>query len=348
MTDEPTLGHDSSQMHIPGMDLGMGLVYLLLTISLVMYVDEPITRTLVGLPLILFVPGYTLLLALYPHKYLVEEYIEGWFSDPTVEGPVPAGTRTAERGIKLSTRLALSFGLSLGLLAPLAIALALFGFGFTLETLLGSLSVFATVTLVIGSMRRKSLPEEERFSLPFEQYYSDMSAWLFNADTRLDTTLNIALAVTVILAMTGFTYALAVPNYGEEYTEFSLVQQNDAGSFVFADYPTDFVQGVPQELYVAIENKEGATTDYTVVVELQRVETGDGTLTVVEREELNRFAALVANDRTWYQSHSLTPTMTGDHLRLSYMLYKGDVPANPTEDNAYRHLYLWVNVTAAN
>ncbi|MFC6733666.1 DUF1616 domain-containing protein [Haladaptatus sp. DYSN1] len=344
MTDESTWGHDSSQMHIPGLDLGVGLLYLLVSISVVLYVNDSVMRALIGLPLVVFVPGYALLVALYPHRHVVTEHVDGWFVNGDVDAPVPANTHVTERGLSLGSRLALSFGLSLALLAPLAIVISLLGFTFSLETMLGSLAVFATLALLVGSVRRRSIAPEDRFSLPLDAWFSHVSSSIFDADTKFDTVLNLALTAAVIIAMSGFAYALFVPNYGEQYTEFSLGTQTAEGQFELAGYPTQFEQGVPQELVVAIGNQEGANARYTVVVELQRVETVDGALTVVEREELTRFAGSVADDQTLYQPHELTPTMTGEDLRLSYMLYKGDAPADPTAENAYRHLFIWVTV----
>jgi uncharacterized membrane protein len=42
----------------------------------------------------------------------------------------------------------------------------------------------------------------------------------------------------------------------------------------------------------------------------------------------------------------VTPELTGDRMRLTYMLYRGAPPATPTTDNAYRELHLWVNVSS--
>jgi hypothetical protein len=38
------------------------------------------------------------------------------------------------------------------------------------------------------------------------------------------------------------------------------------------------------------------------------------------------------------------PTIRGEDLRLAYYLYAGDVPADPNAENAYRSLYLWIDV----
>ncbi|WP_336360114.1 DUF1616 domain-containing protein [Haladaptatus sp. ZSTT2] len=348
MTDETIWRKVLSQVHVPGMDLAVGLVYLLLSLSFVLYTENSLMRTIIGLPLVLFVPGFVLLLALYPHRFSLETNIDGWVHNDSIEGPLPRFIRTRERGITFGERIALSFGLSIALMPPLAIALSLAGFGLTISTVVGSLSVFITLALFVGSQRRKALAPEERFDIPVKQWVSELSVAVFDTESKLDLALNAVLICAVVVATTGFGYALFVPNYAEEYTEFSLLSQTETGDFVFSGYPTEFQQGVPQEFLIVVENQEGRSTTYNVIVELQRVETADGGLSVVEREELDRYSATVQDKGKWLESHELTPTMTGENLRLSYLLYKGDVPADPTADNAYRHLYVWVDVTASN
>jgi len=44
-------------------------------------------------------------------------------------------------------------------------------------------------------------------------------------------------------------------------------------------------------------------------------------------------------------NHTVAPTLPGERLRLVYLLYKGDPPAEPTVENAYREVHLWVNVS---
>jgi uncharacterized membrane protein len=42
----------------------------------------------------------------------------------------------------------------------------------------------------------------------------------------------------------------------------------------------------------------------------------------------------------------VTPTLTGQRLRLAYLLYRGSPPPDPTVENAYREVHLWINVSA--
>ena len=101
---------------------------------------------------------------------------------------------------------------------------------------------------------------------------------------------------------------------------------------------------------VGLQNHEGETVQYSVVTAVQRVEVVDnGTnVTVLEEEMGERYSTQVAHNETAMRNVSIQPTMTGERLRVVFLLYKGDPPATPTVDNAYRELHLWVNVSAAN
>jgi uncharacterized membrane protein len=96
---------------------------------------------------------------------------------------------------------------------------------------------------------------------------------------------------------------------------------------------------------VGIENHEYESVEYTVVVQLQDVAVGDESIRVLEREELRRFETTLAHNETWRQRHGIAPTLTGERLRLTYLLYRGAAPGTPTAANAYQQLHLWVNVT---
>jgi uncharacterized membrane protein len=102
---------------------------------------------------------------------------------------------------------------------------------------------------------------------------------------------------------------------------------------------------------LGITNREHERTTYTVVVELQRVERVPGPnnttrIDVLEADELRRFRTTLDHNETWHQPYAVTPTIVGEDMRLTFLLYQGDPPADPAVDNAYRELQLWVNVSA--
>jgi uncharacterized membrane protein len=174
-------------------------------------------------------------------------------------------------------------------------------------------------------------------------------------DTRLDGALNVLLVASVLLAVGSVAYAVAVPPQGEQFSEFYLLTENEDGELVADGYPTEFVRGESAPVVVGIGNNEYESTEYSVIVELQAVEAVDGNLTaggpnstnetrVVDRERLGELSATVDHNETWQETHDLSPTMTGQNLRVQYLLYRGEPPAEPTRGNAYRSLHLWVDV----
>lgn len=135
-------------------------------------------------------------------------------------------------------------------------------------------------------------------------------------------------------------------NYPDDgMTAISLLMENDAGEYVMRDYPSTLEQGEPQQFVIMVKNQESATVEYTVITQLQQVDTGEGGLSVEKRAELDRFKTEVELNEQQPHERDITPTMVGERLRLGFLVYKGDAPAEPTFDNAYRTLQLWVGVT---
>lgn len=306
----------------------VGLAYLA---TLVSPFRETILRPLVALPLLFFVPGYALLGVLFPRRAGART----GGGTHAGETPAPVGGR-----IDLPERLALSVGASVVLVPLAGLAVTLAGWPLSPSTAVHALGGFALIAMGLGWLRRERLPPEARFRLPYDRWLDRARAAL--AAPRRDVLLNVVLAASVVLATGGFAYALAVPTDGEAYTDFSLLTE-DGGDLVAAGYPSDLTAGESTELVVGIENHEGEQVEYTVVVVLERVDDG----AIVEREHLDRFSTTVAPGETVHERHEVTPTMTGEDLRLSYYLYRGDAPDQPSADSAYRHLYIWVDVAPA-
>lgn len=294
----------------------------------------PILRAAVGFPILFFVPGYVLLAALFPAEGSARTSVAG--ARPTADG-----------GLDLSTRLALSFGVSVALLPVFAVALAATPVGFGTTSLLGLLTAFVVVGAAVGAVRRLRLPPEARFRVSARRRLADFVGFVTGPSSRLGVALNLLLVASVVVAASGFAYAVFVPPADPEYENFMLLTETGNGEYVSSGYPTEFVRGQGQELVVGIANHHADSTRYTVVVELQRVR-GEGTdFQVLERSELDRFGATVEPGQTWYGPHQVAPDMAGQELRLVYYLYRGDAPANPSVETADEHLHLWINSSLA-
>lgn len=310
--------------------------------------DTPL-RVPVGLVFVLFVPGYAFIAALFPE--------EGESPVKTADTERETGASPSmaddlsfrDRGIDGIERVALSFGLSIAIVPLIGLALNFTPFGIRLVPIVFSLSGFTVVTTVIAAVRRWELPEEDRFRVPYREWIEAGRKELFEPDSRTDAALNVALALAVLLAVSSVVYAVAVPPQGEQFSEFYILTEGDDGELVADGYPEQFVVGDPEPIYVGIGNNEYETIDYTVVVQLQEVRGEGNESEVVARTELDRWSATVAHNETWIEQQNITVSdeITGDDLRLTFLLYAGEPAAEPTRENAYRDLHLWISVSPA-
>jgi len=129
--------------HFPK-DLDLALIIFLTLLCIPFVLIPPLNeispiRIILGLPLVLFLPGYALIATLFPRKDDLD-------------------------GIE---RIALSFGLSIAITPLLGLALNYTPFEIRLTPILIVLSVF-TISLAIGAyVRRNRIPEGDRFVVDF-------------------------------------------------------------------------------------------------------------------------------------------------------------------------------------
>lgn len=325
---------------LPG-DLIVVTIYIVFVGGMIGFVgDVPAAlRVVIGIPLLLFVPGYTLLAALFPGR---PSRNAGQVSSLSgLSRRFSTARSIQQRGVRWGERVALSFGLSLFVIPLLALALDLTPFPYRTGPIVGILSVFSLSLTAVGVVRRLRLPRVQRFAVPVGYWVDDLVDGV--TGSPLDALLNVVLILSVLVAAASMSYALAVPQDGESFTEMYLVTQDGSGEVVAANYPTNFTAGQPQQLTLGIENHERQPTNYTVVVQLQRINPAGE---VLGRQELDRFRSpTIGDNQTWRRQHTVAPTLTEDNLHLTYLLYQGDAPQNPTERNAYRETHLSINVS---
>jgi uncharacterized membrane protein len=328
-------------------DLAATLALVGLTVVAVFapIISETPLRVGFGLPFVLFVPGYAFIAALFPEAG--EDPTEDEAVDHSDDETNETGGMSTQ-GIDGIERVALSFGLSIAIVPLIGLALNFTPWGIRLVPTVLVVSGFTVICVAVAARRRWALPEDEQFHVPYRQWLADARTELFEPDDRVSAVLNVVLVLSVILAVASVTYAVTVPKDGESFSEFYLLTENESGDLVADDYPTNFTAGESRPLTVGIGNQEHAQTDYTVVVQLQRVDgerVGNQTrISVEERQELDRLQAQLEHNETWHQPYEVTPRLTGQDLRLVFLLYRGSPPGDPTMENAYRETHLWVNV----
>lgn len=304
------------------------------------FVRETPLRVAVGLPFVLFVPGYAFIAALFPEAGTSPTDTE---TDDAEAEVSDAGI--TERGIDGIERVALSFGLSIAIVPLIGLVLNFTPWGIRLAPIMAAVSGFTVMMTAVAATRRWDLPADERFRVPYRTWLDAGRQELLAPSSRADAALNVLLVLSLVLALGSVGYAVAVPQEGESFTEFYILTENETGDLVADDYPTEFQKGESQELVVGIGNHEHETVQYTVVTEIQRVEIVNNETRVQDATELGRYQQTLAHNETWDHQHSIQPSMTGERLRLQYLLYRGDPGSNLNRSAAYRELHLWVNVT---
>lgn len=304
-------------------------------------------RFMLGIPLLVIIPGYALLSALFPGR--PSRTADQSNSLSRLSQRFDSAHSIQERGVRWGERLALSFGLSLFIIPLLALLLDLSatlletGSPYRTRPIVGVIVVFSLAFSVAGIVRRLRLPRSERFSVPVGYWIDDLNDGL--SGPPANALLNVVLILSILVAATSMAYALAIPKDGETYSGLRVMEHNDAGELTLVSGNVTLTTNErSQPFTVVVENQEKEQMNYTAVVQLQRLNNAGET---IGQTELRRFESPpVPANRTWQRQHRLTPTVTGDRLQLTYLLYKGNPPQNPTERNAYQSVHLSVNITS--
>ena len=220
-------------------DLMITLLWVILTLVFVITPDLEDTpvRTALGILMVLFIPGYVLIAALYPGKDDLE-FVE---------------------------RIALSLGLSI-VVVPLLGLLLNFTLGIKLLPILLTLCIFAIALIFAAAYRRGKLPEEERFSVPFYKVYEIISNEISSPKSRTDMILTYILIFSIAVAAGMILFVVTTPKIGERFTEFYILDASGKAD----KYPTNLKYNYPAELLVGVVNQEYVTINYTVRIALDK------------------------------------------------------------------------------
>jgi uncharacterized membrane protein len=294
----------------PPKDLALVILFTLLCIPFVLIppLNETFIRIILGLPLVLFLPGYSLIATLFPRK----------------------------DDLDAIERIALSFGLSIAITPLLGLALNYTPFGIRLTPVLIVLSVF-TVSLVIGAyVRRSMIPEEDRFVVdkPLQgfrgrgaephiaAFFKNIKESFKATDTRLDRILTVILIISIILAISMLVYVIITPKEGEKFTEFYVLGPNGTAS----DYPTNLKVEEEGKVIIGIVNHEYANVTYQLEVRLNG-------------EVIDEKSIVLTHNETWESTFTFKAKKEGENQKLEFLLYKEGIM-----NEVYRSLHLWVDV----
>ncbi|MBN2735192.1 MAG: DUF1616 domain-containing protein [Methanomicrobiaceae archaeon] len=281
--------------------------------------NETFLRVVFALPVVLFIPGYALIAALFPGNKDID-------------------------GIE---RTALSFGLSIAVVPLIGLALNYTPWGIRLDPIVTSLVIFTLAMLFIAQFRRAELPEDERFEVPLQPMIKEAKEELFPKEsTKTDRILSIILIISIIAAIATTIFVIVVPKEGEKFTEFYILGEKGMA----ADYPTKFYAGTSQNVTIGIGNHEYRDISYFVEVfavnQIFNEETN--TSSINEMSLLGREEVLVPENSTTEFDYTFSindPKIN----KIQFLLFADSYPENSVTkfdriNESYRDLHLWVDV----
>lgn len=300
--------------------LGNGLIPLnllvLLLIVVIILLPPTSFRIVLGLSFLLFLPGYTLTVALYPKR----------------------------EGIDAVERVALSFGLSIALVPLIGLILNYTPWGIRVESVLYSVASFIFITSIIALLRRIRVPEQERFHIEFRL---KLPGWSSGA---LNKSLSIILLISILGALGALGYVIATPKLGERLTEFYILGSDGTAQ----GYPNEFVMNGDRVILVRYDGSEiQAVTSstgklilgivnrqYENATYLIRVTINEEQVKVyLDKDELDKIGPIeLTHEEKWEHEIGFAPRHAGDNQKVEFILYKDGVPyfENPP--------HLWVDV----
>ena len=213
----------------------LNLLVIILIATIILFPSN-VLRIILGLPFLLFFPGYTLVAALFIKK----------------------------EGMGGIERVALSFGLSIAVVPIIGLILNYTPWGIRLEPALYSITLFIFITSAIAWLRRRQLPEQEQFGIKFQMR---LPSW---GGSVWDRALSIILTVAILGGLGTLGYVIANPQ-GEKFTEFYILGLN--GKVI--DYPGEPKVGEEGKVILGITNREGGAVTYRVEVLIDGVKNNE-------------------------------------------------------------------------
>lgn len=296
-------------------------------------------RTVLGFSFVVTVPGYAVVSALFPAADRGTIRRRNDRED---------GERfTGLWAISDVERAVLSLALSISVIPLVGMGLSFTPWGIQVGPVMSVLTGVTFVAIAVAAYRRSKIPPSGRFA-PGLFSLRPWKRGLGRLEGRSAVRFVLLLVVVPSLAAASVGFAFITPSPADATTSLYLLTENDRDELVTSGYPENMTVGKPSELIVGVNNDELKQARYTIVVQLQRVNRTTNGVEVVERRQVGRFEPVVADGGQWRRRHQITPTMKGEHLRLLYLLYKGEPPEKPTAATAYRTAHLWVDVEEAN
>jgi uncharacterized membrane protein len=262
--------------------------------------------------LLLFIPGYIVVAALFPGSPTPEKSEIDWIE-----------------------RIALSFGLSIAVVPLLGLLLNFTPWGIRFGPIVVTLTVFTVGVGYAAYWRRMRLRADKRLSLTVDL---GLPAWKeYNV---LDKGVTIALGASVVTAGGTLAYVLLTSRPGEVFTEFFILGPGGNAS----GYPTKLNISQRGSLLFGIANHEAASVSYTIRIDLvgiwivHNTTSGFNETFEANRTSWSTFNITLADGQNRTQPYTFRINYVG-LWKVQFFLFKDN-----DFTSAYRELHLYVTV----
>ncbi|MFW3146967.1 MAG: DUF1616 domain-containing protein [Thermoplasmatota archaeon] len=223
-------------------------------------------RVILGLPFILFFPGYVLISALYPgrKKYVNEDGSEVPPSSEREDEEGDYEEWPKGKGLDGLERIALSLGLSIAITPLIGLFLSWTyewdpeHLGIRLLPILFSQYTFILIVGSVAYVRRLRTPVPDRFGISIVlSMPGDYS--------RTDRILTVGIVIMMLMSVGMLVYIIVVPREGEAFTELYILGSGGKAD----DYPRNFLLEEKMSMFVGIANHENRKMNYTLVLTIE-------------------------------------------------------------------------------
>lgn len=219
-------------------DCWLVLVLSLASVGLACFQEGPVVlRAVIGLPFVLFCPGYALVSALFP----------------------------AQGDLSFPARMALACGCSLALIPLIGLLLNYTPWGIHPGLLCAALTLMIAVLSTLAWRRRMALPDDERCRLPRLPWDKNTLRHALTLNRGLEMVLGVAL----VFAGAALGWVNLHPKAADEFTAFYILGPQGQA----AGYPRYLSVGEGGRVIMGVENHEGKKVTYRaeVVIGSRRV-----------------------------------------------------------------------------
>jgi uncharacterized membrane protein len=224
------------------------LFSILSTVCALILPDGNVLRIIFGIPLLIFLPGYSLVSVLWPG--INQSKIQ-------LDEPHKTG-----KGLDNVERVMFSIGLSIVIIPIIGLILNYVS-SITLLPILLSLQAITLVSSLLGWYIRNSLPEDARYFVSFAFLWNFKSNEVKKAEKNLTAML---ISCIFIVASTLMYMIVSPPNDGQ-YSEFYLLNQNRT----LEGLPNNLTVNETGTVVITIHNLENELTDYRIIAGVENI-----------------------------------------------------------------------------